>query len=54
MDDSEWLREYEGFFTSFLGDTTVEKDFSILEQFTDEELTEYLIKRTKVGKVLNE
>lgn len=51
MDDSEWLREIEGF---FLGDMTVEKDFSILEQFTDEELTEYLIKRTKVGKVLNE
>lgn len=54
MDDTEWLREYEGVFTSFLEDVTVEKDFSILEQFTDEELNEYLIRRTKVGKVLNE
>lgn len=52
MDDEKWLKEYEGSF--FLEDEIVKKDFSILEQFTDEELTEYLVKRTKVGKLLNE
>jgi hypothetical protein len=43
-DDEPYIREYTA---EYLG-----KDFSVLEDFTDEELAEELCRRTSLGKEL--
>lgn len=51
MDDETFLKEVEEFL-KYTKDVEYQKDYSILNEFTVEELTEELCRRTGLGREL--